>query len=354
MNAAKLSRRGLLSIALCVGAFARMSRAAVPGARDAVIGGWREAVVITPDLEPWIETLVAVGGWEVVHRGRPDGALNLFWGLPASARCEQVLLRNIGTRTGFLRLVLVRGAEQRPIRPDDQAWEAGGLQALDLRVVDIEATRRALHARGWRAPSDPVRYKTYGVEVIQWAPSSPDGVRLSFIQRVAPALQGWSELKRWSRIANAAVTTRDMAAATAFFGDVLGLPVGSRSTTVGAADGRNVMGLPWAFARQTPVEIVGFSGGGQGDGAVELISIPEARGRDFAANAHPPNLGIVALRFHVEAVDRLAQDLAARGAGIVSPVQPMIIAPYGPCMACTIQAPDGVRLELFSTSPAPG
>ncbi|HVY34413.1 MAG TPA: VOC family protein [Caulobacteraceae bacterium] len=325
-----------------------MSEAADLGASRSRMKGWREAVVIVADPAPWIETLTTVGGWEMAHRGPPDSALNAFWALPPQARSEQVVMRNIGTRMGYMRLVRVEGVEQQPIRPDDQAWESGGIQALDLRVVDIEATRKALHARGWRAPSDPVRYTTYGVDVIQWAPSSPDGVRLSFIQRISPPLQGWSELKQWSRLANAAITVRDMPAAKAFFSQTLAMPEASNSNTVGA-DGPNVLGLPWSLSRQTAVDIRGFAAGDAGEGAVELISIPEALGRDFAANAHPPNLGIVALRFQVDDIDGLARDLTARGAE-VSAVQSMAIAPYGTCRACTIQAPDGVRLELFSTS----
>ena len=307
------------------------------------LDGWREAVVITPDLAPWIETLTVVGGWECAWRGPADASLNAVWSLPPSARTEQALMRNIGTHTGYIRLVKVTGAPQQLIRPDDQAWEAGGVQALDVRVVDIEATRTALHARGWRAPSEPVRYKTYGVEVIQWAPSSPDGVRLSFIQRIAPPLQGWAELKRWGRVSNAAVTVRDLAAAEAFFGGALGLKPASSSHVVGDG-GPNVMGMPWSFAASAPIEIVGFTGASANDGAIELISIPQALGRDYAGAAHPPNLGIAALRHLVLDLDGLARRLA--GHGIVTAPSNLHLPPYGPCRVLAVDGTDGVRLEF--------
>jgi catechol 2,3-dioxygenase-like lactoylglutathione lyase family enzyme len=344
-----LSRRSLLSSGLWLGASATFSRAADLSAPPIRLGGWREAVVIVADLAPWIETLTTVGGWEVADRRPRDSSLNAFWALSASARCEQVLMRNIGTETGFLRLVRVQGLEQRRMRSDDQAWDSGGIQALDLRVADMEATRTALHARGWRAPSDPIRYKTFGVEVIEWAPSSPDGVRFSFIQRVSPPLTGWDELKRWSRTANAAITVRDMPKAKAAFGDVLGLRMVWSTNTVGA-DGPNVMGLPWDFARKTPVDIEGYGSGEGVDGSVELISMPQVQGRNFAADTHPPNLGIAALRFQVGDVSAMERAFSPRGADIVSPVQPLDIGPYGRCAACAIEASDGVRLELFSPS----
>jgi hypothetical protein len=163
------SRRGLIGAGLGLVA----SCAAAAAESIARFPGWREAVVIVPDPAPWIETLTRVGGWEVVHDGHEDQSLNRFWSLPERTRGRQVLMRNRGTHTGYLRLVRLSGVEQAPIRPDDQAWDVGGIQALDLRVLDLEATRTALHARGWRAPAEPVRYKAYGVEVIQWAPSIP-------------------------------------------------------------------------------------------------------------------------------------------------------------------------------------
>jgi catechol 2,3-dioxygenase-like lactoylglutathione lyase family enzyme len=308
------------------------------------LGGWREAVIVVSDLAPWIETLTVVGGWEIAHRGPPDTALNAFWSLPAGARTEQVLMRNIGTDKGFIRLVKVVGAEQRTIRPDDQAWESGGVQALDMRVADMAATQAGLHARGWRAPSDPVLYKTFGVEVIEWAPSSPDGVRLSFIQRVAPPLQGWAELKRWSRTGNAAITVKDMAAAEAFYGGVMGLKVSFTSDTIGSG-GPNVMGMPWSLAAHSPIVVKGYAAPG-GDAAVELISIPAAAGRDYAAAAHPPNLGVAALRFVVSDAPGLARHFADRAGPLPCPLQAIEVAPYGRCRIFAVSAPDGVRLEF--------
>lgn len=337
-------RRRLVMAGLAspVGFFTPKAAWAVP-----LISGWREAVVVVPDLGPWVETLVNVGGWEVFARGAADGALNGFWELPAGARCEQVVMRNVGTKRGYIRLVRVAGAAQVQIRPDDQAWETGGISALDVRVLDIEATRDALHQRGWRAPSDPVRYHAYNVEVIQWAPVSPDGVRLSFIQRIAPKLVGWPELKKWSRAANAAVVTKDIVAGQAFFENGLGLPEVSHTHAVGG-NGPNVMGLPWAFSRDLKVDIRGFATGPAGDSAVELIYMPGAAGRDFAPAAHPPNLGIAALR--VAVADAVGMMGVLAGRGIVSESSRMmevVVPPYGRSRMFGVSGPDGVRVEFF-------
>jgi catechol 2,3-dioxygenase-like lactoylglutathione lyase family enzyme len=337
------NRRRLIASSLALATLP--ARHAFAAAGPTGIGGWREAVLIVPDLAVWIDTLTVVGGWEVADRSAPDTSLNALWGLSPGARTEQVLMRNIDTQTGFLRLVKVAGAVQTQIRPDDQAWETGGIQALDLRVVDMEATAVALHARGWRASSAPVRYKTYGVEVIEWTPTSPDGIRLSLIQRIAPPLQGWSELKRWSRAANAAITVKDLAAAKAFFGGVLGMKPGFASNTIGG-DGPNVMGLPFALARTLPITIQGYASFADGDGAIELVSMPGAQGRDFSADARPPNLGTAALRFMVADAAALAERLVKAGQPLAAPVQAVRIAPYGACRVFAVWGPDGAWLEF--------
>lgn len=222
--------------------------------------GWREALVVVPELAPWIEVLTTVGCWEIAWRGSPDRSLNGLWRLPSDARVEQCLMRNVGVDRGYIRLAKVTGAPQRRIRPNDQAWETGGVQALDIRVLDIERTQAALEARGWRAPADPVRYTAYGtLEVIQWAPSSPDGVRLSFIQRVRPPLTGWDEIKGWSRVANAASTVADIGSAAAFLTGPLGLTL-SGSTNALGGDGPKVLGLPWQMVKTLPIDIRGYRG----------------------------------------------------------------------------------------------
>jgi catechol 2,3-dioxygenase-like lactoylglutathione lyase family enzyme len=340
------SRRTLLAAA-AVGLIA--PRALAADSTPAIAMGWREALIIVADARPWVETLTTVGAWETAWKGPPDQTLNALWDLPPGARTRQTLMRNVGTNTGFIRLVEVTRAPQIRIRADDQAWETGGINALDLRVADMEATRAALHARGWRAPAEPLRYEVYGVEVIQWAPTSPDGVRLSFIQRIRPPLVGWSELKRWSRVANAAITTKDISASDAFFRWTLGFNQISKAASLGPSGGANVMGLPWPVADHLAVDIRGFGGASPGGGAVELLSMPEVQGRDHAASAHPPNLGVAGLRFMVPDAAAARARLVAGGAR-VTPAVGTVILPYGPCQAFAAAAPDGVWLEFVQMS----
>jgi catechol 2,3-dioxygenase-like lactoylglutathione lyase family enzyme len=340
-----LSRREALTLSLALPALVASSGGLKAMAANS-IGGWREAVLIVPQPAPWIEVLTVVGGWEVAWRGAPDKILNALWSLPKDAVTEQVLMRNTVAPSGMLRLVTVTGAPQQRIRPYDQAWETGAINALDLRVTDMEATCRALDSRGWDAVSDPVRYTAYGKDVSQWAPRSPDGIRLSFIQRIAPPLPDTSELRPWGRAANAAIIVKDMDASRAFFGTVLAMKQISQTNSVGG-DGPNVMGFPWEFQRSLKVDIAGFLGEGATESAVELISMPQARGRDYSANARPPNLGTAALRYIVPDVAAVAALCKTGGVAPSAPIQEVTIPPFGQVKAFAVSSPDGVWIEFI-------
>lgn len=340
-----LSRREALISTLAASALAASPASSLAAGWDPV--GWREAVLIVPSLSPWIEVLTVVGGWETVSRSPPDDSLNNLWSLPMGATTEQALMRNPTAESGLLRLVLVTGAPQQRIRPHDQHWETGGIAALYVRTTDMEATRRALEARGWNAASIPVRYTIKTGEVSRWAPRSPDGIRLEFFQTLtAPAADAPAQ-KPWGQVVSAAIPIKNLDTGNALLAGVLGLKQAGHVETIGGDDGANKMGLPWALKRAAKVDIYGFSAGPNHGGGFDLILMPEAQGRDYSADARPPNLGSAALRFVVPDVAAVAAACEAGGFALAAPVQDIAMAPYGRAKIFAVSGPEGVWLEFI-------
>ncbi len=308
--------------------------------------GWREAVLIVPALAPWIEVLTTVGGWEIALRSPPDDSLNRLWSLPKGATTEHVLMRSPIAESGMIRLVVVTGAPQRRIRPHDQHWETGGVSALYLRAADMDATRRALEARGWNAASIPVRYTIKSGEVSRWAPRSPDGIRLEFFQ-ILTGPAATPAPTPWGNVVSLAIPVTDMDKDNAFLRGVLRLNQGGHVETIGGDDGANKMGLPWAFKRAAKVDIYGFSAGPNHGGGFDMILMPQAQGRDYAADAHPPNLGIAALRFVMQNVAAVAAACKAGGFALAAPVQDIAMAPYGRAKTFAVSGPEGVWFEFI-------
>jgi hypothetical protein len=110
------------------------------------------------------------------------------------------------------------------------------------------------------------------------------------------------------------------------------------------------MGLPRSFARSLAIDIHGYRGARGHDGSVELISMPAAMGRDFAAAARPPNLELAGLRFFVSDVASLQARLAAAGVATAAPLQSLTSPPDGRCRIFAVRAPDGAWLEFVETA----
>ena len=73
----------------------------------------------------------------------------------------------------------------------------------------------------------------------------------------------------------------------------------------------------------------------------------EFKGKNCSAFAHPPNLGILMLRFPVRDAEAYAEELVSRGLTIHSGIIEVEIAPYGPVKVFSVRSPDGVWLEFM-------
>ena len=111
-----------------------------------------------------------------------------------------------------------------------------------------------------------------------------------------------------------------------------------------------MLGLPWAFSRTLSVDIHGFNGVVPREGAIELIAMPAARGRDYSSLACPPNLGVAGMRFVGADLEVMSKTLASHAVAWASPPQRVTIAPYGARRAAAVLTPDGVWLEFLEAS----
>lgn len=319
----------------------------LPAAADTGnIGGWREAVLSVSDTAVWEQTLVEVGGWEVVGRGAGDAAWLALWQLPATARYEEVLLRNPGTDTGYIRLVRFQGVPQVQVRSNGQTWETGGIFDLNVRVTDLAARFAELQALGWQGFGDPVRF-TFGPFVVrEWLGRGLDSIVFALIQREEPPLEGWPQLRRFSRSFNSTQVVADLDASLRFYIDVLGFDIYVETDGPSDTPGPNVLGLPHNLVTEVSRRTVIVHPAGGNDGSVELIQFDGLTGRDFSDLARPPNLGVLTLRFPVKDLLVVGERLAAGGFRPETRGRAPL-PPYGDVDVLTVRGPNGEWLEFF-------
>jgi len=257
-------------------------------------------------------------------------------------------MRNRGSESGYLRLVQFRGAEQRPIRSNDQSWDTGGIFDLNVRVKNLGQAAAQMEAAGWQGVTDPAQFRLGPFEVKEWLARGPDGVRLAMIERISPPLEGWPNLHQLSRVFNSTQIVRDIDAALSFYRDLLGFQVYLEHHGASEQAGPNVLGLPHNLAATITRHLYILHPQKGNEGSVEILSYDGATGADFAAHAKPPNRGMLMLRFPVQDARALARRLQAQGAQLeFGPVR-VKLAPYGECQLFGLRAPEGAWLEFFS------
>lgn len=336
-------------VTACAGVLAALAMTAEAATTDFHIEPFTEAVAIVRNADAVADTLVVAAGWEKRLHGVVDPALLQLWRVP-DARAGQWLLGAPGSERGFLRLVQFDGVEQQRIRPFDQPWETGGLFDVNVRVNDLAAFYQALEPYQWHAATEPVHLEAFGHK--QWLPRGPDGVRLSPIERVAesrpaafPELTG--KRGELSRAFNATQIVQNLEETVAFYREVLGFRqvIDSPDTRLGA--GANVFGLPYDQVASVRLPFAVLSADGSRDGTLELISFEGARGRDFSDRAHPPNLGMLMLRFPVVGLDALAARLRQHDVAVVGEIESVVLPPYGNVRLLAVRGPEGMWLEFY-------
>lgn len=311
------------------------------------VRGFNESVLIVRDETPHLACWVGVGGFELRHRGPVDARLLAAWGRP-QARGEEWLLAHPACESGLVRLVKLNGADpQADIRPDDQCWDLGGVFDLNVRVLDLQRQAARLRALHWHGASPPIAWD-FGptLKVKEWLVRGPDNVRLALIERVAPPLQGFEHLREFSQVFNSSQIVGDLAAALAFYREVLGFQTVMQYERPGFPAGANLFGIPPGVSDRIGLQLYIVHPEGQTEGSIELVATPGALGLDLGADARPPNFGMAALRFPVRGIAALAAHAQAMGIAPAVPLTTVTLAPWGEVRLLALRAPGGAWLEF--------
>ena len=161
---------------------------------------------------------------EKIDEGISDENWMTYWGLE-NYQASYELYQNPGSNKGRVRVLKFTkpdGYIAPTIRSHSQSWDTGGIFDFNLRIKDLEHTKKYLTLDGWNAPTDPIEFRFGKFHVKEWLPVGPDGVQLALIERIDPPLEGWPNLKKMSRSFNATMIVDDLSAAEKFWRDMLG------------------------------------------------------------------------------------------------------------------------------------
>ncbi len=313
--------------------------------RDGYLG-FSEVVVSVSHFGK-VPGLTQAGGWELLHAGPGATELHRAWGLKPEARIDEQLLHVPSMPYGYLRFTRISNVPQQPVRPlDARPWETGGLWLLYTRSADDAALSHALGNAGWPTVRGVHGFDFGELAVNEVHQHGPDGMVLSIIEQLKPAIA--LSAPKLTHVFNAAIIVRDFNRARDFFVEKLGFKPWMEVEWNGDNPGLTLLADLADFQGVKTIKTVIVHPQGENLGSVELIGWDGAQsGRDFSGRAQPPNLGSLALRFGV--ADLAAHLDRLRGQGIlpVRPVTELTLEPYGRVRLAPIRSPDGVWLEFF-------
>lgn len=310
------------------------------------IRAFQEALAIVSDFNTLKQVFCELGGWTEIQRGLVSPSLLAAWQLPTDTVATECLLANPGIDSGYLRLLRFENLPQSVMRANDQSWETGGTFDFNVRLASMQQLQPLLSKLGWRGVSDPVEFILGESRVIEWIAVCQQHLRFAFIERVSPALTGWTHMQPLSQIFNSSQIVRDLTASLHFYQQVLGFQCIVRSGNLTAAPGPNVLGLPYQRAHTEPYELVILQPDGEMRGSIELVHFRESTGRHHT-NHQPPHLGMLGVRFPVQNITQLAIQLSRHQILVPVPLTEVELAPYGRVWLLAAQTPDGAWLEFF-------
>jgi catechol 2,3-dioxygenase-like lactoylglutathione lyase family enzyme len=308
-------------------------------AQDNQVNGFKEAVFSVYDLKKETQFYEQIAGWKVIDKSKNQ--TNKAWG---EYIYDEVLLKNDGDESGFLRLVKFKNVSQKVMRSGAKSWDYGGHFDIDVRVKDLEKKKTQMQQYGWMAFGLTERYQFGKFDVSEVLMQDANGIVIAMIQRHSPPLEGWNNLREFSFIFNSAQIVKDIEKSGEFYAKI-GFKQYMKSYTKGRGD--NILGIPKSIDPQTEHRVVIMHPEGKNTGSVEPIQIEGLGGDDYSENCVAPNLGILSLRFPVKNIDGYSKQLRDKFVKIEVEPTEMQLKPYGKVKLMQIKSPDGAILEFF-------
>lgn len=312
--------------------------------------GWQEAVVSVSDIDVSARFFREIGGYEEKWRGPIDARELAAWGLPPGASGEGLLLGPAGQDTSLLRLLRFDHAGRKePMRPGARAWDTGCYFSLMIRMKDMQAICDDAIAMGWwtETPITSLSFGTSKLNVMVFR--GPDGVQVQGYERLAPPLpESIPDFERLTAPFNMMQMVRDRDASYDFYTQVLGFDTFYKGKPFVAPEPQfTPLGIPLNLTTSVPYR-AGIVYPVPGEfGRMETIEIMGLDGRDHSGRCGAPNLGILAVRFEVDALDDALKTITSRGWEVTLPTQEFELAPYGLLRAFGIATPDGALIQMY-------
>ena len=321
--------------------------AAAQTAADHGVAPWQEAVISVAEFEPATRLFREAGNWRLTRSGAVARAELDYWKLDNAVTASFELWCAPQSDTGCLRFVRFEGAAQEPIRPAARAWDTGGIFSIMVRSDDVPALYAQALELGWWAESPPIRFQFGTSDLRNVVLQGPHGINLAVYERITPDFTGFP-VGRVSQGFNSMRMVRDREAAREFYRTQLGFDVLFDALTEPEEPSWSNFSIPYNLTPDVVRQASALFPVQAETGRVEVMQMTGFVGRDHAARAAPPNLGIISVRYPVRDLAGYRALLAANGVAIDYAAQAVPLPGIGTVDLLAVRSPDGAISEFYS------
>lgn len=319
-----------------------------PPARAQTIGPWTEAVVSVRDLNGAARLFREVGGWRRTAEGAVARRELDYWRLSRGASARFLRLCAPAATTGCIRFVRFEGAPQRPIRLAARPWDTGGIFSLMVRTDDVQALFDRAIALGWWAESEPIAFRFGQSDLRNVVLIGPHGINLAAYERVSPPFTAFP-LHPISQAFNSMRMVRDQRASVAFYRDRLGFRTVFDADYSDPAPQASNFSLPQNLTTTVIRRAAALQPQPGETGRVEVMQFVGLAGKDVAAHASPPNLGLLSIRYPVTGLDAYRKRLDAQRVPVVYSSTAVPVTGLGLVDLIAVRDPDGAITEFYES-----
>lgn len=215
-------------------------------------------------------------------------------------------------------------------------------RAKGLRALWEEAIKL-----GWNSESRVINFKYRTSDLDNVVFSGPDGLKIAAYERLSPELEGWPEFTRLTPPFNAMQMMVRSEETSHFYKNIMGFAVYGEGDFLDPEPTHNNFGLPQNFVTKIPRRGGIYYPSPMEDGRMETMAFPGMDGQDRSADAVPPNLGILMVRYPIEDLDAWRETLVRRGAPIAYQPTAVTIDAIGQIEIFATRTPDGALIEFY-------
>lgn len=307
---------------------------------------WTETVVSVRDPVKASRLFEQVGNWRETGRGPLSAAEMAYWRLPAEAGGRFLRICAPQARSGCIRFVTFTGVAQRSIRLAARPWDTGGIFSIMVRTDNVRAVFDRAIELGWWAESEPISFVFRGSDLSNVVLTGPDGINLALYERRSPPFTAFP-VGAISQAFNSMRMVRDQRASVAFYRDVLGFNPVFNDDVVDPVPTVSNFSIPLNLTTSVIRRASALRPGTSEAGRVEAMQLVGLSGRDFSAEAKPPNLGILSVRYPVADLKVLRERLSSKNAPIAYQGQAVPVAGLGVIDLIAVRDPDGAITEFY-------